>query len=101
MDEPDALPPEVWALFHASQPHRPWTQMPSDMCGIGHAPYIVRWGGPPIPGQDRENQRLRGVIWGGVAGGVEHVTLSAKVHHQTGCWVVGLDCSNAFNTVKH
>ena len=22
------------------------------------------------------------------------------MHHQTGCWVVGLDCSNAFNIVK-
>ena len=33
-------------------------------------------------------------------GGVEHVGLGARTLHETGCWVVITDCSNAGNNVK-
>ena len=35
-----------------------------------------------------------------VSGGVEHVGLRAKIHHQAGHWVIAMDFSNAFNSVS-
>ena len=36
----------------------------------------------------------------GVRGGVEQVSLRARVHHKAKHWLILTDCCNAFNTVK-
>ena len=35
----------------------------------------------------------------GVSGGVQHVALRARIHHDTGNWITQTDASNAFNSV--
>ena len=34
-----------------------------------------------------------------VSGGVEHVALRARIHHEEGNWLIQTDASNAFNSV--
>ena len=36
----------------------------------------------------------------GVRGGLEQVALRARVHHEAKDWLILMDCSNTFNTVK-
>lgn len=36
----------------------------------------------------------------GVSGGAKQTGLRAKIYHQAGHWLLSLDCSNSFNTVK-
>ena len=52
-----------------------------------------------LPRLEEANRELRqfGVV---VRGGVEHVALRAKVHHEAKNWRIFTDCSNAFNTVN-
>ena len=35
----------------------------------------------------------------GVSGGVEHVAQRARIHHETGNWIIQTDASSAFNSV--
>ena len=35
----------------------------------------------------------------GVSGGVEHVALRARIHHEAGSWIIQIDAPNAFNSV--
>ena len=35
----------------------------------------------------------------GVSGGVEHVALRARIHHEAGNWIILTDASGAFNSI--
>ena len=100
MEDSDAVPSEFWALFLQAN----LTALGPKCRPICVGSTMRRMLSAGAARQYRDRIARINVSEGqfgvGVAGGVERVALRAKVHHQTGCWVVGLDCSNAFNTVK-
>ena len=100
VNDPNAFPPEFWAL---------WKQ--SSLIALGEkccpvcigmtwrrliAAGTVRQWKPKLEEIFREANQF-GVA---VAGGVERVAMEAQLVHHTGNWVFQTDCSNAFNTGK-
>ena len=99
-DDPEAYPLEFWELFLQSiltalgEKCRPIC-VGSTLRRVLAAGAVRQW--RPRLEEIFSSERQYGVA---VAGGVEHVGLRAKTHHQTGHWLFGLDFSNAFNTVR-
>lgn len=99
VDDPDAFPSEFWELF-----------LQSNLTALGEKcrPVCVgmTWRRLLAAGTMRqwrprmEELNIEARQYGvGVAGGVEHVALRARVHHEAGNWVIQTDASNAFNSI--
>ena len=86
VDQPSALPPKFWELFPVcvgmtwrrvitAETMREW-RLRIETLNLGAKQYGV-----------------------GVSGGVEHVALRTRIHHEAGKWVIQTGASNAFNSV--